>query len=154
LRVVSSDALLPPGGPSSLLQTLQQAKDSQGATHGCEASAASTVNGSAGVNSSAQDLFSISPCTCIIPAGQQQQFVVTFSSSEARCVRNLVLQGVQTFHSGAAGGQQGDGSSSGSLLRLHLLPSAGPASTDSSRQGGGTGGETLIRCHITGEGNS
>jgi hypothetical protein len=140
--------VLPPGGPSSLLQTLQQSKAAHAVTHTAEASAAGASDSSTGLKSSAQDLFTIRPCACVIPAGQQQQFVVTFSSSQARSVHNLVLQGVQTFQGGSAGEQQDSSDSSGSLLRLHLLPNASPAG--SSRTGADAGGDTLIRCCITG----
>lgn len=182
LTVVSCEDLLPAGGPSSLLQTLTALQTStKASTGGTAASVAVSCGGpvcaegprghavapaqDAGVDyATAGSLFRVTPEACVIPAGGQQQFVVTFSSSEARVARQVVLRARQQFCTTAAssngslsGSQQqvlGSRDAEGSAeLKLHILPGARPEYIAS---GSGSSGEQQkdvkpLRCCIAGE---
>lgn len=124
LHAAGYDALLPPGGPSSLLQALQQGKP-------CNTQAGSALDSAAGGHS-ATSLFSITPPACVVPPHGQQQFLISFCSSRPRVVQSLVLRGRQRFCCPAD-----DGSQAG-RLRLHLLPD--PAAE-----------ARLLQCRITGK---
>jgi hypothetical protein len=91
---------------------------------------------------SATRLFNITPQMCIIPAGGQQQFMVSFCSGEARAVKQLMLQGRQSFcQPSVAEVQQECG------LKLYLLPSQLASSSD----GPDAATAMPVKCCITGK---
>jgi hypothetical protein len=143
LTVVSCEALLPPGGPSSLLRALQQSSPSTAQPAACFGAGADAVSSAAAEQhiESAASLFSITPQLCVIPAGGQQQFMVSFCSSEARAVQQLVLQGRQSFcQPSVAESQQECG------LKVHLL-----LSQLASRGGGPDAAPVMpVKCCIIG----
>lgn len=147
LTVVSCEALLPPGGPSSLLQALHQTSPSTGQPAAGVAAGTDVVSSAAAEQHgvSATSLFSITPQMCMIPAGGQQQLTVSFCSSEARAVQQLVLQGRQSFcqPAGAEGHQECD-------LKLHLLPSQLATSSSGSQQQDHIAAVQPVKCCITG----
>lgn len=140
LSVVGCDDMLPPGGPSSLLETFKRAispaTDTAAGQEGAGSpTAEAPAAAAAGISSVvATSLFSITPAACVIPAGSQQQFVVSFCSSEPRVVQHLALQGRQTlcWPKGSAG--------QGGCLKVHMLPGA---------RGHAAEGKPM-QCHITG----
>lgn len=99
------EALLPAGGPSSLLKTLQamaqlrkQQKQQQQQQQGtAPLSTAAPAREESGLTAAAApSAFVVEPQGCVVPAGQQQKFTVTFNSWESR-VHAVNLVGRQAF---------------------------------------------------------
>jgi len=159
------DADLPAGGPSSLLQLLQRSCTAIEATAGrnaCDSCAgapavtdSSQHSTSWDSSSAARTLFKVVPEACVLPAGQQQQFMVSFCSWEvASGAHQVVLSGRQSFcWAGEAAGPNLGGvvlqSGSDPHLKLHLLPQAGGSSNQAQQKLGDTSGP--IQCCITGK---
>lgn len=146
------EAGLPAGGPSSLLQSWQQPNVS---ARSIAAAAAAGEGGQLCDDTlhEAVDCFKVTPDACVVPAGQQQRFVVTFCSQQATpALQHLVLRGKQEFCSVLDGGgsTRYDASASPAPLRLHLLPWRG--GTHASQQQRVPAPAGPLQCCIAGAG--